>query len=71
MSKLLDYINHLDKNSDARNAHAADPAGHMTSYGLSQDEQDALLSGDKQRVADAIGIPAHQIQALHIPDTPF
>jgi hypothetical protein len=30
MSKLLDYLNHLDKNADARTAHAADPATSMT-----------------------------------------
>ena len=49
MSKLLDYINHLDKNADARTAHAADPAGCMTNFGLTQDEQEALQSRDRDR----------------------
>jgi hypothetical protein len=71
MSKLLDYINHLDKNADARDAHAADPTGHMTNYGLTQDEQDALLSGDRQRVADAIGISVDAMTVVHVPNSPF
>ena len=71
MSKLLDYINHLDKNADARDAHAADPGTCMTNFGLTQDEQDALMSGDKQRVADAIGIAVDAMPAMHTPNTPF
>lgn len=71
MSKLLDYLNHLDKNADARNAHAADPAGSMTNFGLSQDEQNALISGSKQKVADACGIPVQEMKALIVPQTPF
>ena len=69
MSKLLDYLNHLDKNADARDAHAADAVGSMTNFGLSQDEQDALMSGDKQRVADACGIPVEQVQTMHTPNS--
>ena len=71
MSKLLDYLNHLDKNADARDAHAADSTGSMTNFGLSQDEQDALNSGDKQQVADACGIPVQSLGALLVPQTPF
>ena len=71
MSKLLDYLNHLDKDSAARDAHAADPAGSMTNFGLSQDEQDALMSGDKQRIADACGISAADMPAILIPQKPY
>jgi hypothetical protein len=71
MSKLLDYINHLDKNADARNAHAADPNGCMTNFGLSQAEQDALLSGDHQRIASTIGISVTELQTLHVPLEPY
>ncbi|HEX7643456.1 MAG TPA: hypothetical protein VF450_05430 [Noviherbaspirillum sp.] len=71
MSKLFDYLNHLDKNADARDAHAADPAGSMTNFGLSQDEQDALMSGDRQRVADACGIPVENVGTMLVPQTPF
>jgi hypothetical protein len=68
MSKLLDYLNHLDKNADARTAHAADPATSMTNFGLTQDEQDALRSGDKQRIADACGIPLDAVRVIHTPN---
>ena len=71
MSKLLDYLNHLDKNADARDAHEADPAGSMTNFGLSQAEQDAVLSGSKQQVADACGIEVDDLQTLLVPQTPF
>jgi len=71
MSKLLDYLNHLDKNADARDAHAADPTTAMTNFGLTQDEQDALMSGDRQRVADACGIALDDLPAPETPNTPF
>ena len=66
MSKLLDYLNHLDKNADARDTHAADPGTSMTNFGLTQNEQDALMSGDKQRMADACGIELAAMPAPHI-----
>ena len=66
MSKLLEYMNHSDKNAAARFAHAANPVICMTNFGLTQDEQDAVMSGDKQRVADAIGIALDAISAPHI-----
>jgi len=71
MSKLLDYLNHLDKNADARTAHAADPATSMTNFGLTQDEQDALMSGDSQRIADACGIALGDLRLPETPNTPF
>lgn len=69
MSKLLDYLNHLDKNADARDAHVADAAAAMTNFGLSQDEQDAVASGSKQKIAEACGVPATQLSVIHIPNT--
>jgi hypothetical protein len=71
MSKLLDYLNHLDKNADARTAHAVDPKASMQSFGLSQDEQDAMMTGDRQRVADACGIPVEDLVTLHTPNSPY
>ncbi|MBV8666956.1 MAG: hypothetical protein JO269_10790 [Burkholderiaceae bacterium] len=56
MSKLLDYINHLDKDASARAEHQTAPVKSMTNFGLTVDEQDALLVGDRQRIAGAIGI---------------
>jgi hypothetical protein len=71
MSNLLDYLNHLDKNADARDAHAADATGSMTNFGLSQDEQDALMSGDKQKIAAACGVSAEALPSTHIPESPY
>lgn len=67
MSKLLIYINLLDKDANVRAAHKAAPVKNMTDFGLTVDEQDALLSGDRQRLADVIGIPADEIPMMVIP----
>jgi hypothetical protein len=69
MSKLLDFMNHVDKNAEARFASAAVTLTLMASFGLSQVEQDAFLSGDPQNVASAIGMPASEITVIHIPAT--
>jgi len=71
MSRLLDYMNHSDKNAAARYAHAANPAICMANFGLTQDEQDALMSGDKQRLADAIGVALEPMRLPQVPQAVF
>lgn len=71
MSKLLDYLNILDSDAVAREAHLQDPIAAMTAFGLSDEEQAALMSGDRQRVAAAIGIPADQVPVIIVPHTSF
>jgi hypothetical protein len=39
MSKLLDYLNYLDQNADAREAFAANPVAAMDSFGLNEEEK--------------------------------
>lgn len=56
MPKLLDYLNHLDKDSAARTTHAADPTAAMTQFGLTDAEQAAVLSGDKAAMAKLAGV---------------
>ena len=55
-SKLLDYLNLLDKDAAAREAFAKDPQAAMTAYGLDATEQQALLSGDKAAIAKLVGV---------------
>jgi len=71
MSRLLDYMNHSDKNAAARYAHAANPIVCMANFGLTPDEQDALMSGDKQRLADAIGIALEPMRLPQVPQVVF
>jgi hypothetical protein len=71
MSKLLDYLNILDKDAAARDAHNKDPQASMTKHGLSADEQTALMSGDKTKVAAAIGIPADDLPSITVIDKTF
>ena len=66
MSTLLDYLNALDKDATVRAAHAANPIAAMTAFGLTDEEQAALMSGDKQRVADIIGISADELPAIEV-----
>ncbi|PXX39758.1 hypothetical protein [Undibacterium pigrum] len=71
MSKLLEYLNTLDKDAAAREAHAKDPNGAMQSFGLNDDEQTALLSRDKQTVADSLGISAEELPAIDSVESPY
>lgn len=65
MSKLLDYLNTLDKDAAAREAHVKDPKAAMIKHGLSEEEQSAVMSGDKKKVADLLGISADTLQAIN------
>jgi hypothetical protein len=65
MSKLLDYLNTLDKDAAAREAHAKDPKAAMKKFGLTAEEQAALMSGDKKKVADLVGVSADSLPAIH------
>ncbi|MFZ6743930.1 hypothetical protein ACO0LC_11930 [Undibacterium sp. JH2W] len=64
MSKLLEYLNTLDKDADAREAHIKDPAGSMTNFGLTDKEQAAVHVGSKQAVADVLGLEVDDLPAL-------
>jgi hypothetical protein len=67
MSKLLDYLNILDKDAAAREAHVKEPKAAMAKHGLSDDEQAAMMSGDKQKVADLLGISSEALPAFIMP----
>lgn len=71
MSKLLDYLNILDKDAAAREAHNKDPKAAMKKHGLSDDEQAAFMSGDRKKVAAAVGISADTLPAIIVPNTTF
>jgi hypothetical protein len=66
-SKLLGYLNHLDKNAEAREAFAKTPHDAMTDFGLNEEEKTALLSGDRAAMAKLVGIDA---AALPFPQVP-
>lgn len=63
-SKLLDYLNLLDKDAAAREAFARDPQAAMTAYGLDAAEQQALLSGNQADIAKLVGV---DVAALPLP----
>jgi len=71
MSKLLEYINVVDKNAVARAAHNAAPVESMAAFGLSVDEREAVLLSDNRRLAAALGMRHVDIPAMHTPNTVF
>jgi hypothetical protein len=64
MSKLLDYLNILDKDAAAREAFNKDPKAAMAHHGLTEAEQAALVSGDKTAVAKLVGIDVAKLPAI-------
>lgn len=71
MSKLLDYLNHLDSNATAVTAHNADPAAAMTQFGLNAAEQQALMSWDKPAIAQLTGVGVDDFPTPQIGNTDF
>jgi hypothetical protein len=70
-SKLLDYLNLLDKDAAAREAFAKDPHDAMKAFGLSEKEQKALLSGNKAAIAKLVGIDVDELPATQVPHQDF
>jgi hypothetical protein len=66
MSKLVDYLNHLDKDAAAREAHNSDPTTSMTTFGLSAAEQKVFMSGDKAAIAKSAGIDPDALPLVNV-----
>lgn len=56
MASLLNYLNLLDQDANARDAHEFDSLIAMSNFGLSHQEQLAMLSGDKAQVTQLLGM---------------
>lgn len=69
MSKVLDFLNTLDKDAVMLAEYKKDGKAVMTKYGLNEAEQQAVLSGDKQKVADLLGISADAVPVVHLNGT--
>ena len=65
MSKVLDFLNALDKDAVLLAEYKKDGKAVMNQYGLSEAEQRAILSQDKQQVADLLGISVDLVPAVH------
>ena len=71
MSKLLDYLNTLDKDAAARDAHNKDAKAAMTKFGLTEEEQKAVVSGDKKKIAALVGVPEHSVPKVEVTHDSF
>lgn len=66
MSKLLDYLNLLDANAAARDAHNSDPTAAMSAFGLSAAEQQTFMSGNIAAIANLAGIAPEDFPKLNV-----
>lgn len=71
MSKLLAYLNLLDKDSAASAAHADDPMAAMAGFGLNDEEQAAMASGDADAIAKLTGASSVTSQPPQTTNSPF
>lgn len=71
MPTLLDYLNSLDQDAAAREAHNQDPVGAMTNFGLSADAQAAYLSGDKSLLAKEAGVDESELPAIQVNESAY
>ncbi|MBK6323267.1 hypothetical protein [Candidatus Aalborgicola defluviihabitans] len=69
MSKLLDYLNLLDSDATAREAHQQDPQASMTQFGLNAEEQQTLMSGDIAAIAALAGVDASDLPKVNVTNT--
>lgn len=66
MASLKDFVSRVSQDQTLRDQYLADPQATMTSEGLSQEEQDAVMSGDRARVASLIDPGAEGATAFGI-----
>jgi hypothetical protein len=71
MSKLLAYLNLLDKDSAAGAAHADDPMAAMAGFGLNDAEQAAVMSGNAEEIAKLTGSSSVSGQPPQVSNAPF
>ena len=71
MSKLLDYLNTLDKDASARAAHNKDAKAAMAKFGLTEDEQKAVVSGDNKKIAALVGVPENSVPKVDVTHDSF
>ncbi len=64
MSKLLDYLNLIDQDATALQAHLADPDQAMDAFGLNAAEKQAVISGDKQAIANLTGADQDDMRVI-------
>ncbi len=69
MSKLLDYLNLLDSDASAREAHQQNPQASMTQFGLSADEQQTFMSGDIAAIATLAGVDTSDLPKINVTNT--
>lgn len=66
MANLKDFVSRVSQDQTLRDQYLADPQATMTSQGLSKEEQDAVMSGDRARVASMIDPDADGATAFGI-----
>lgn len=74
MTKIVDYLNSVDADASLKKAHDANPEAAMSDYGLTEEQSQAVLSGDSKKIAEVDGVDQQQlssIQVLHTTHTSY
>lgn len=66
---VINYLNLLDSNAVAREAHVTSPIDSMSQFGLNAAEQSAFLSGDKVAVAKLAAIGSDVYGDINVTNT--
>lgn len=65
-TNLADLLSRLAQDQELLAAFRADKVGVMTEYGVSQEQQEAILSGDPDRIRAAVGGELMDDQGLNV-----
>jgi hypothetical protein len=63
-TSLVDFLGRLAQDPELLDAFRADKAGTMNQYDVADDDQEAVLSGDPDRIRAAVGDEVMEEQQL-------
>lgn len=66
MLNLINYLNALDKDVSVREAHKTDPKMAMKKFGLTYQEQEAIMPQDTKKVAALLGIRDEELRYIEV-----
>ena len=72
MSAVIDFLNTLDRDATALQAYQLDAKGMLAKFGLKSKhgltdaEQEALLTGDEKQLAIATGVSENMLNAIEV-----
>lgn len=69
MATILEYLNRVDSDAKLRQAHLDDPRSAMKAFGLSDEQCEAVISGDQVKMAEIDGLDSSEQASIQVPHT--